>query len=161
MTQVYETGDLLKVANEHDLARQANEVKMNRASGVVAPTPGLPVEQLHLIEEDADPFNGNLNNRRVAMRIAGLKRRTFLNDSQPTHIGDPNKAASDVKKSLSVLPEPEGGEAEGSAKPAALPASFLRPPTAGSPAAKAVTGKEPAKAASSTQAPPPAWKPNA
>lgn len=55
------------------------------------------IEDLQLDEPDSDPFNGNLNNRRVAARIArGIE----------VSAGDPKKAKADVEQSLRVNPEP-------------------------------------------------------
>lgn len=120
-----------------------------------------PIEELQLTDPSADPFNGNLNNRRVAARIA---RRIEVTT------GDPIKAAEDVKKSLEV--NPETAVKTGDELPE-LKLVSSRTPTPGSPAAakaeaqgKGSKTKEPAApvAATGTEGKPaaaPQWKPNA
>lgn len=135
--------------------------------------PGLPANELKLDFEDEDPFGGNINNRRVAERIANEKGRVYLNHSAPSHLGDPSKARADIAKSKALNPDPVATD------PDRLPPVVIPPmaPTAGSPAAKQAeelakgnkqdgpqTVEVPApgtQAAGTPNGPPPAWKPNA
>lgn len=162
-----EIRDLLNVANLHDAATVANQVKLAKviAAGAIVPTIAPPVSELKLLEEDEDPFNGNINNRNVAKRIARMSGRKFLNTTQPTHIGDPNKAAADVAKSEKVNPDPTV-EDEDDDEPV-----NAKPPSPNSPAAKKAAAEAAAKAtaaasgqagnATDTSAKPPEWKANA
>lgn len=106
--------------NHGDLLAASNQVNARIAASENSPRPDVKVatppkvQDLKLVDEDVDPFNGNLNNRRVAERIAqtpgGVKQ--FLNNSLPSHIGDPTKAAADVAKSKSIIPDPHGAPGE-------------------------------------------------
>lgn len=158
--------DLLDVAKTHDatiFAQQVNVVEAIKKAQQVDVTVGVATKDLNLtIDLDQhDPFGGNLNNRRVAARIAQMSSRSTPRGDTSTHTGDPEKAARDVEQSLKVLPDPKipsGDE---------LPPINLTPaktPTPGSPAAS--KGKKTAQpAATDDQANdkgmPPAWKPNA
>src|SRR4051812_7194661 len=126
--------DLLTVAAGHDAKVFAGHVKINKAiqqAGTVDVTPGIPAGELKFDMEDDDPFNGNRNNRRVAARIASEHRTVhYLNNSMPTHIGDPRKAEADVRRSLEVNPDPVVLDDDA---PVSLPPVALTP---GSPAAK-------------------------
>lgn len=103
--------NLLAVAQHHDSVIFGRNVKINKAiqqagqQEVTMPAATTPVQHIQL--EDEDPFNGNQNNRRVAARIAKMSKRKYLNNSEPTHIGDPEKAARDVARSLELNPETE------------------------------------------------------
>lgn len=145
--------DLLKVSAEHDAKIHARHVKINKAmqtAGEHDVTVGVPVHELTLMLEDEDPFNGNLNNRRVAARIARDGERISANHSHPVVMGNAEKARADVEKSLAVFPDP------------AIPnpdeelAADAPAPTPGSPAAKKAA-KAAAKAAKGTQAAPQTW----
>lgn len=96
-------GDMLKASNQINANLAAQEVKPNPGAKAVKPA---PIQELKLVDENEDPFKGNLNNRRVAERIAELPGgvKQYLNNSLPTHIGDPNKAAADVAKSMAITP---------------------------------------------------------
>jgi hypothetical protein len=142
---------LLNVAKEHDVTIYGRYVQINKAiqdAGVITVLPGVPSHELTLVDADEDPFLGNRNNRRVAARIAvAFKSKKFLNQSNPTHVGDPEKAAADVERSLQLNPDPQ------IADPEMLPALPALPPSVGSPASK--------KAAQKPAGAPAAWKPNA
>lgn len=149
--------DLLNVAKVHDATIYSRYIKINKAiqsAGVIETLPGTPTHELSLVDADEDPFMGNRNNRRVASRIAvAFKSKKFLNSSQPTHIGDPEKAAADVERSLELNPDPQV------ANPEVLPPLPSLAPSKGSPAEKKA-----AKKAATDVAPagaPPTWKPNA
>jgi hypothetical protein len=127
--------DLLRTANEHDAQLQSRDFKITRAmkhAGEQVATPGLPVHELKMDIEDEDPFNGNLNNRRVAARIARQGHVTTANHENtvnPYQLGDAKKAHEDVQKSLAVNPDAQ--------VPSGDDAAVQEPtPTPGSPAAK-------------------------
>lgn len=102
---------LLQVAQQHDANIFGRNVKINKAiqaagqQEVTMPAESQPM--VTIIMPDDDPFQGNLNNRRVAARIARATHRKFLNNSEPTHVGDPEKARKDVEQSLRVNPDSE------------------------------------------------------
>src|ERR1035437_7530643 len=131
--------ELLNVAQGHDAVVLGRYVTINKAiqqAGVIEVLPGIPSNELTLVDADEDPFLGNRNNRRVAARIAvAFKSKKFLNESHPTHVGDPEKAAADVEKSLALNPDPL------EASPDVLPELPALPPKAGSPAAKRVAAQ--------------------
>lgn len=133
--------EMLEVARNHDANIQSRNVKIGRAiqqaahQEVTMPAPSKEAPLDLYVEED--PFGGNLNNRRVAARIARAAKRQFLNNSTPTHVGDPVKAAKDVELSLRLNPDSD------------LPSSDeqvmidSKVPSPGSPAAlKAVTAPQ-------------------
>lgn len=150
--------DLLNVAAHHDAKIHGGFVKINKAiqqAGAVEAIPGIPASELKFDMDDDDPFNGNRNNRRVAARIAADHRTIhYLNNSMPTHIGDPKKAEADVAKSLAVDPDPVvlGDDAV-----VELPHIALTP---GSPAAKKAA-EAAAKGDDKPVTAPPVWKANA
>lgn len=116
--------DLLANAQRVDAGEFARGIKITKAMHAAAreSTPPAAFHPVHLLqlEDQDDPFKGNLNNRRVAARIAAKREVTS---------GDPVKAAADVKKSLAILPDavvPTGDD---------LPPIVLAAPTPGSPAA--------------------------
>lgn len=127
--------------------------------------PGLPgamPNEIAIADSDEDPFGGNVNNRKVAERIAGQTKRKYTNIAHPIHTGDPDKARKDIARSKSLLPDP-AEEKDEDVAPAKLPT-----PTAGSPAAKRAAEAaakppviEPLAAAPATSTAPPTWKPNA
>ena len=164
----------LKILLEHAAAVDASinmhNVKIGKAILSVPPQetvkPPKPSE-LSLEHEDDDPFNGNVNNRKVAERIAAQNRTIYTNVHKIIHTGDPGKAARDVAKSKAINPdaltdnELEEAQAEETARK-------LREvkPTPGSPAAvKAEADAKAAQGVTATPASPAApvipWKPNA
>lgn len=158
--------ELMANANRIASLETAAQVKKNQAAaasaGTVTPQPPTPLKDLVLIHPDEDPFNGNENNRNVARRIAKAGKRIFMNTAQPTHMGDPNKAAEDVAKSDKVNPPLGAEEAHEPIK--------VVPPAPGSPAAKKLAAEaEAASKAAATGAAtggatgvkPPEWKANA
>jgi hypothetical protein len=86
--------DLLK----HSLFLENKKVDPKAA----APAPIKP----GLFDIDDDPFNGNLNNRRVAQRIADGDKNQVPSTANGPVVGNPVKAAADVAKSQVVTPEP-------------------------------------------------------
>lgn len=153
---------LLAAAKDHDAKQQNHRVKINKAiieAGNVESTPPTPVAELVLTtEEEDDPFQGNLNNRRVAERIAGtLTHRKYLNNSEPTHVGDPQKALADIERSKRINPDPPQPM-----KDEEMPAIVL-PPSPGSPAAVKAAQEAAGTAAAPAETKPAAavWKPNA
>ncbi len=148
--------EMLKVAQGHDNNIHARHVKINKAiqeAGVIAVTSAVPVHELKLHDEDADPFNGNVNNRRVAARIARDMPRKSANHSEHFIIGNPDKAAQDVARSLAVNPDP------------VIPSGDVLPdiqlaPTPGSPAAQR-KAKDKQKPKNASPAAPPTWTQNA
>jgi hypothetical protein len=148
--------DLLRVANEHDAQLQSRSFKITNAmkhAGEQVATPGVPVHELKMDIEDEDPFNGNLNNRRVAARIARqghILTANHENTVNPYQIGDAKKAHEDVQKSLAVNPDPQ--------VPSGDDAAVQEPPvTPGSPAARRRSGGR--KAAQASKAAP-TWEDN-
>lgn len=132
-----EHSNLLMVAQHHDAVIFGRNVKINKAiqqAGQQEVTmPAGTTSLQHIQVEDEDPFGGNANNRRVAARIAKMSKRKFLNNSEPTHVGDPEKAARDVARSLEVNPETEllSGDEQ-----VMLDVDKTLTPTPGSPAAQ-------------------------
>lgn len=133
-----------------------------------APLAVVPPASELKMDDDGDPFNGNLNNRRVAERIASERKyKQYLNNSEPTHTGDPKKALDDIARSKALVPDPLVKTDDDPMPPIALPSL----PTPGSPAAvKAAADKKttkvttlgpPATPAPAASTPPPTWKPNA
>jgi hypothetical protein len=104
-----------------------------------------------------DPFGGNVNNRKVAERIAGQSRIAFTNLSKPIHTGDPQKARRDIERSKTFTPDPvEETEDVEVAEP------ILLRPSADSPAAKRVDAPlGPPTVSVVAPVAPPTWKPNA
>lgn len=94
------------------------QVELNKAvaAAVTAGTSEViqPVHpsKLVLIDENEDPFGGNINNRRVAERIMRQRGKNYGNTHIPTHTGDPSKAARDVAKSKEINPDPLGNSDE-------------------------------------------------
>lgn len=145
--------DLLRTANEHDAQIQSRNFKITNAmkhAGDQVATPGVPVHELSLDIEDEDPFNGNLNNRRVASRIAReghTRTANHENIVNPYQIGDAKKAREDVEKSLAVNPDPQ--------VPSGDDAAVQEPPvTPGSPAARRRSGGRKAQSGK----PAPTWQ---
>lgn len=127
------TQDMLKHANEVNatLASNTTEEVVKRVQGKsTLPAPeDLTVESLN--DPTEDPFGSNVNNRRVAKRIAAEKGRVYLNHSMPTHLGDPEKARKDIAKSEKLNPSIESPDPD-----AMPPINFSAKPTPGSPADK-------------------------
>jgi hypothetical protein len=156
---MHEHKDLLKVAKEHDAKIFARQVKINKAlkeAGEVDVTVGPSAEDLNLtgLEQTHDPFNGNLNNRRVAARIATEPDHVSGNTVHRVFMSNREKAAADVAKSLAVLPDPV--VPTGDDLP---PVVLTKQPTPGSPAAtKALTkAQQKAADAAAKNAAPPTW----
>lgn len=153
--------ELLAVSRLHNAAISTSQIEktvaaITAASKIVAPAlPGAPISELNLVNENEDPFGGNINNRKVAKRISEQSRRMYTNHSLPIHTGDPVKAAEDIARSERLNPEVIAEPEEDVEKPAKQ-----RKPTPGSPAAlKAAVPVAPVAAVPSVA--PPAWKPNA
>lgn len=121
----------LRVQAEHD--RNLQHYKDN-PTATPEPEAPIPATELDLEDHDADPFGGNINNRRVAERVAAQKSPEFLNFAIPTHGGDPNKAREDIQKSKAINPDPVIPAGDGDEM---LPVSVPTGPTPGSPAAEA------------------------
>lgn len=147
------------LAHSNKVNRNIVARDMPEPTGVSLPDPD-PAKAV-LDDPDADPFAGNLNNRRVAERIAKGKTRKYLSNSMPTHLGDPNKAAADVAKSKAVNPTPP--DVDGENLPPIPLVAQVPVPEAGESAGEALnakTGNKPPKKAPGN-AEPKAWKPNA
>lgn len=139
--------EMLKHHNEVNAQIQSNmEVVTKRQ--VEPSKPGEPVTVESLTDPTADPFGGNVNNRRVAKRIALEKRRVYLNHSMPSHLGDPDKARKDIALSEKLNPEVDLSADDEKMPEIKLPPT---PPTPGSPAAKKA-------AAAQSAAPAPPWQ---
>jgi hypothetical protein len=127
--------DLLDVARVHDATIQSRNVKIGRAIQEAAhqevTLPTFDNDKPLNLAIELDPFGGNRNNRKVAARIASEGKRRFLNNSTPTHTGDPAKAAADLKLSLQLNPEPEILSSDDDVLTQVTPAK----PSPGSPAA--------------------------
>lgn len=161
--------DLLAHSNQINRKLQAEAMPERKTDAPVLAVPPA-AKDLKMTDDNEDPFNGNMNNRRVAERIANTpgKRKQFLNNSMPTHIGDPNKAAADVAKSQKVNPvKPEDDPDK--MPPLTLPSIAQHPaPDSGQTAAQALESVKAKGGATATNKPPapasgaaPAWKPNA
>lgn len=167
------TKELLEASKQHNNTLSLNAEQLKKAiagaltTSVDPAIPGVHPSQLALTDPDEDPFNGNLNNRRVAERIAAQGNRVYTNASRPLHTGDPNKAAADIAKSKRINPDVIVESEE-------EPVPVKLPPTPGSPAAikaaeeAAKKAKAPVVAANAgpggarpVAATPPTWKPNA
>lgn len=116
--------------------------------------PGVNPADLNLEDTDEDPFNGNVNNRKVAERIAAQRSRKYVNLAKPIHTGDPDKARKDIARSKAINPDPEKEDV----KAELLTLTLV--PSAGSPAA-IKAAKPTVKEAPAVPNGPPAWKPNA
>ena len=135
-----EIKDLLKAAQEFDAGQAAHTVKIGKALLAVPMQPAAtipPVHELSLIAEDEDPFAGNLNNRRVAERVASQNRTIYTNVHKIVHTGDPGKAARDVELSKKLNPDSVSAseQAELDAQKSAAALRNKPKPTPGSPAA--------------------------
>jgi hypothetical protein len=139
----------------------ADSTRINRKiAGEKMPAVGVgrtlpePPSASEISHEDpnADPFGGNMNNKRVAERIAGETQRRYANNSHPFHMGDPRKAAADVARSNAVNPTDD------EKKTVVLPTVAQSPdPGADMTAEQALAakqaGKKPAKAGATPAAP--------
>lgn len=154
-------GELLEAANRinRKIAVQRNPKMADSTVELAAPP---HPSELKITNDDEDPFNGNMNNRRVAERIANSKERKYLNNSQPIHTGDPNKAAADVAKSKAVNPDvPEAKPGTKSTLPS-LPTVAQSPDPGPDKSAADALAEQTAKAAGKPAGKPAAeWKPNA
>lgn len=153
--------ELLKAAQTVDNTIHAHRVKVNKAildaGSLPAATP-VPVSELQLVHEDDDPFNGNINNRKVAERVAATNRRIWMNNSEPTHMGDPAKAKADIERSKRINPDP----VKASDNDPLPPIDLGNTPTPGSPAAVKGTKGNSAPPAPKEQTPAPTaptWTP--
>jgi uncharacterized protein (DUF2267 family) len=168
--------ELLANAAAVDIAAQLHSVKIGKAILSVPPQPTVPpppVHELTLIQEDDDPFNGNVNNRKVAERIAAQNRTIYTNVHKIVHTGDPGKAARDIEQSLRVNPDALSDAEKDEIANRELAAKLAEAkPSAGSPAAqrqaedRAKSAENAANAPINRQTPDPAlapvpWKPNA
>lgn len=122
--------DLLKMV---EVAREQNskeaDSRVKKMAGILAAAGVSPVEQapiphpsqLQLVDEDEDPFGGNINNRNVARRIAGQREKVWSNHSLPIHTGDPKKARQDIAKSEAINPTPRLEEEPDEQRPLPMP----------------------------------------
>lgn len=150
--------EMLTVAQEHDAKINMGRVQVGKNTIFIAGAgsqepPTMPDKdaKLTITDENEDPFSGNINNRKVAERIATSGRRVYTNAARPAHQGDPIKAAADIAKSKLLNPDPVVDNSDDE------PETITVKPTAGSPAA---VKKVESTAAPATNAPP-VWKPNA
>lgn len=166
------TQEMLAASKEVDDREAAHQAEVSEAVKGVGTLPAVkphPVEELALEDEDADPFGGNHNNRRVAARIAReYRERKYLNSSTPTHVGDPEKAAADVAQSLRVTGQDlhYGSASDNPVEPEVQQPSLNMPKAnADSPAAKKAAADKKAAASNGTKTEgdgqPPTWRPNA
>lgn len=145
---------MLAQARQHDPQTNLSSVTravvtaMREVQASVVPIPHP--SEYSLIDQDEDPFGGNVNNRNVAERIAKLKTRLYTNASRPIHTGDPAKAAADIAKSRKLNPDVPVDNSD-----AEEPAVTVKP-SEGSPAASKATG-----GVSKAAPQPTTWKPNA
>lgn len=148
--------ELLAAAAVVDAGINAHTIKIGKAIlsvGSQEAAPVLPVHKLSLDNEDDDPFNGNVNNRKVAERIAAQNRTLYTNAHKIIHTGDPGKAARDVAKSKESNPDSLTSSELDEVANSELAANLKKVPSPGSPAAT--------QAAGATKEQPKVWTPGA